>query len=68
MLKGGDVASDVVVTLKGADSAAELVSDMFGEFRFDGLSDGEYTLVAEGKELAKVTILGASVDAGDFEI
>jgi hypothetical protein len=41
---------------------------MFGEFRFDGLSDGEYTLVAEGKELAKVTILGASVDAGDFEI
>jgi hypothetical protein len=70
VLKGSDVASDVVVTLKGAGSAAtaELVSDMFGEFRFDGLSDGEYTLVAEGKELAKVTVLGASVDAGDFEI
>ena len=68
VLKGGDVAPDVVVTLKGAGSAAELVSDMFGEFRFDGLSDGEYTLVAEGKELAKVTVLGASVDAGDFEI
>ena len=68
VLTGGDVAPDVVVTLKGTGSEAELVSDMFGEFRFDDLSDGEYTLAAEGKELAKVTILGASVDAGDFEI
>jgi Fe-S-cluster-containing dehydrogenase component len=68
VLKGGDVAPDVAITLKGAGSLAELVTDMFGEFRFDGLSDGEYALVAEGKELAKVTILGASVDAGDFEI
>lgn len=68
VLKGGDVAADVTVTLNGAGSAAELVSDMFGEFRFDGLEDGDYTLTAEGKELAKVTIAGASVDAGDFEI
>ncbi|NLO27813.1 MAG: oxidoreductase [Actinobacteria bacterium] len=68
VLKGGDVASGVTVVLRGADSTAELVSDMFGEFRFDGLSDGEYTLTAEGKELTEVTVLGASVDAGDFEI
>jgi len=68
VLKSGDVAPDVTVTLKGADSQAELVSDMFGEFRFDGLSDGEYALMAEGKELATVTIHGDSVDAGDFEI
>ncbi len=68
VLKAGDVAPGMVVTLKGADSTAELVSDMFGEFRFDGLSDGEYALLAEGRELAKVTVLGSSVDAGDFEI
>jgi len=68
VLKGGDVAPGVVVTLKGADSTAELVSDMFGEFRFDALSDGDYTLAAEGKELAKVTVRGVSIDAGDFEI
>jgi len=68
VLKDGDVASGVTVTLKGADSTAALVTDMFGEFRFDALADGEYTLVAEGKELTKVTISGASVDAGDFEI
>ena len=96
VLKGGDVAPGVVVTLRGAgdedgsvesgiggDSRedgsvesgiggagceAELTSDIFGEFRFDGLDDGEYTLFAEGKELAKVTVAGASLDAGDFEI
>ena len=68
ILKNGEVAPDVTVTLEGADSRAELVSDMFGEFRFDGLSDGEYALLADGKGLAKVTVLGGSVDAGDFEI
>ena len=68
VLKDGDVASGVTVTLKGADSTAVLVSDMFGEFRFDALSDGDYTLAVEGKELAKVAVRGASVDAGDFEI
>jgi Fe-S-cluster-containing dehydrogenase component len=68
VLKAGDVAPDVPVTLEGGGSRAELASDMFGEFRFDGLIDGEYTLLAEGTELAKVTILGGSVDAGDFEI
>ena len=68
LLKEGDVAPDVKVLLKAAGCETELVSDMFGEFRFDGLDDGEYTLSAAGRELAKVTLAGASVDAGDFEI
>jgi hypothetical protein len=43
-------------THRGADSTAELVSTCSAEFRFyDALSDGDYTLAAEGKELAKVT-------------
>ena len=68
LLKDGDVASGVTVSLAGAGCDYELVSDMFGEFRFDGLDDGEYTISAGGKELKKVLIDGASVDAGDFEI
>ena len=47
---------------------AELVTDSFGEFRFDGLGDGDYVIAVAGKELASVTLAGGSVDAGDFEI
>ena len=68
LLKDGDVASGVTVSLEGAGCKAELVSDMFGEFRFDGLDDGEYTLSADGKELTKAVVAGASIDAGDFMI
>jgi len=64
----GDVASGVKVSLAGGGAGAELVSDMFGEFRFDGLEDGEYVISAAGKELKTVTVAGHSVDAGDFEI
>lgn len=68
LLKNSDVAQDVRVTLTGEGVSAEILSDMFGEFRFDGLEDGSYALFAEGKEFAKVCVSGASVDAGDFEI
>ena len=68
LLKDGDVAPGVCVKLTGPDCEAELVSDMFGEFKFDGLEDGEYAVSAEGKELAKALIDGASVDAGDFDL
>ncbi len=68
LLKDGDVASAIAVTLSGPDGKNELISDMFGEFRFDVLCDGSYTLSADGKTLATVEIAGASVDAGDFEL
>ena len=68
LLKNGDVAPDICVKLTGANGEAELITDMFGEFKFDGLPDGEYKLSAEGKELACVNVAGASIDAGDFEI
>ena len=68
LLKDGDVASGTTVTLAGPSGNAELVSDMFGEFRFDGLEDGEYVISANGAALKKVVLAGLSVDAGDFEI
>ena len=68
ILKGGDVAPGVAVSLSGALGKAELATDIFGEFRFDGLDDGLYELSAAGKTLTKIELAGASVDAGDFEI
>jgi len=68
LLRNGDVAPDIKVTLSGSGGNTELITCMFGEFKFDGLDDGEYTISAEGKELAKATISGISVDIGDIEI
>jgi Fe-S-cluster-containing dehydrogenase component len=68
LLKDGDVAKGVEVTLTGAAVDAVLKSDFFGEFKFDGLEDGEYTLSASGKELGKVKVAGASVNAGEFTL
>ena len=68
LLKDGDVASGITVSLTGGGINAELVTDMFGEFRFDGLENGEYILSVSGKELKKVQINGSSIDAGDFSI
>ena len=74
LIKDGDVVAGAEVSLTRTDAeagdavGAVLVSDMFGEFRFDGLDDGEYRLSVSGKELKRVTVSGSSVDAGDFEI
>ena len=68
LIKDGDVMSGAPVTLSCRGLETELVTDMFGEFKFDGLDDGDYTVSAGGKTLADIKIAGASVDAGDFEM
>jgi Fe-S-cluster-containing dehydrogenase component len=55
LLKDGDCAEGVTVTLKGADASAQ-VTNYFGDFWFDGLAPGTYTIVADGKEVKEVTI------------
>ena len=55
LLKGGECAEGVTVSLKGAD-APDQITNYFGDFCFDGLDPGTYTVVANGKELKKVTI------------
>jgi Fe-S-cluster-containing dehydrogenase component len=67
VLKGGDCAEGVKVSLKGA-ATAEQVTNYFGEFKFDCLSPGEYAIEVNGKEVKKVKIDAASVDAGNFDI
>jgi len=65
VLRGYDWAEGVEVTLEGAGVKQTQKTTAFGEYKFDGLEDGDYTLTAEGKTLATVSLKGASVDAGD---
>jgi Fe-S-cluster-containing dehydrogenase component len=55
LLKDGDCAEGVKVQLKGAD-APEQTTNYFGDFWFDGLAPGTYTVVAGGKDVLEVTI------------
>ena len=66
VLKDGDCAEGVLVRLAG-DATAEQLTNYFGEFKFDGLIPGTYTISAGGKEFQAVTI-SESLDAGNFII
>jgi len=66
LLKDGDCAEGVTVSLKGAD-APDQVTTCFGEFRFDGLAPGAYSVMAEGKEVWSGTI-EKSVNIGNIAI
>ena len=55
LLKDGDCAEGVTVSLSGAD-VPDQVTNYFGDFCFDGLAPGAYTVMAEGKEVWSGTI------------
>ncbi|MDR3305449.1 MAG: (4Fe-4S)-binding protein [Clostridiales Family XIII bacterium] len=66
LLKDGDCAEGVTVELKGAGAPAQ-VTNYFGDFWFDGLAPGTYTVVANGKDVKEVTI-EKSVNIGSIAI
>ena len=66
LLKDGECAEGVEVSLKGA-AAASQVTNYFGDFCFDGLDPGTYTIVVGGKDLKEVK-LEESVNLGSFDI
>ena len=66
VLKDGDCAEGVVVSLSGAASA-EQKTNYFGEFKFDGLQPGTYTLSINGKEMQTISI-EESLNVGDIDI
>jgi len=66
LLKGGECAEGVAVTLSGGADAT-LVTNYFGEFKFDGLEPGTYTVSADGKALKTVSI-EESLNIGNFNI
>ena len=66
ILIDGDCAEGVKVSLSG-DAAAEQETNYFGEFKFDGLLPGKYSITANGKEV-KTVIIDESLNAGNFEL
>jgi len=66
LLKDGECAEGVTVSLKGAD-AEDQVTNYFGDFCFDGLCPGTYTIVADGNDVKEVTI-EASVNVGSITL
>jgi Fe-S-cluster-containing dehydrogenase component len=66
LLKDGECAEGVTVTLEGADAQAQ-ATNCFGDFCFDGLAPGSYTVVADGQGVATVT-LEKSVNVGNIAI
>jgi len=66
ILKDGDCAESINVSLTG-NLKAEQVTNYFGEFKFDGLLPGTYTLAIDGKEIRTVTI-EESLNVGNITI
>ena len=55
VLKDGDCLEGAAVTLKG-DATAEQTTNYFGDFKFDGLLPGTYTIEVNRKDIKTVTI------------
>lgn len=66
ILKDGDCAEGVKVSL-GGDASCEQVTNYFGEFKFDGLLPGSYTISVGGKDVKSVTI-EESLNIGNITI
>jgi nitrate reductase beta subunit len=67
LLKDGDCAEGVKVALKGDATLPEQTTNYFGDFKFDALDPGTYTIVADGKDIKTVTI-DASLNVGNIAI
>jgi len=67
LLKDGECAGDVEVTLSGAGISRSQTTDYFGDFKFDGLEPGEYTINSNGKTLRTVSI-DQSMNIGSIAI
>ena len=66
VLKNGDCLEGAAVALKG-DATAEQVTNYFGDFKFDSLLPGTYTIVVNGKDIKTVTI-NESLNVGNIEV
>jgi Fe-S-cluster-containing dehydrogenase component len=66
LVKNGECADGVTVTLKGADVPEQTTSD-YGDFRFDGIALGAYAVLVDGKEIWNGTIT-ESVNIGNIAI
>lgn len=67
LLKDNDCAEGVEVNLKGKDVNVTVTTDYFGDFKFDDLLPGEYTVRINGEEI-KTVVIKESLNIGRFEI
>ena len=67
LLKDGECAEGVLVTLTGIDVLQSQTTDCFGDFKFDNLTPGEYTISVDEKEVLTTTI-EESADLGTIII
>ena len=67
LLKDDECAEGVEVTLSGACGVLKQMTDYFGDFKFDSLDPGEYTVSAGGKDLQTVTV-SESLNLGSMTI
>jgi Fe-S-cluster-containing dehydrogenase component len=67
ILKNKECAEGVEVTLKGKKANYSQVTDCFGDFKFDSLEPGAYTIEIGGKEVKKIGVK-ESVNIGSITI
>jgi len=67
VLKDNECAEGVEVTLTGNGVNCSQITDCFGDFKFDALDPGEYTISINGKEVKKVQV-STSVNVGSIVI
>lgn len=67
LLHNNDCAEGVEITLRGQDIESSQTTDGFGDFKFDALMPGEYSIEVGGKTVQTVTIEKA-LNLGTIEI
>lgn len=67
LLKDNDCAEGVEVTLKGNGVSESQITDYFGDFKFDALDPGEYSLEVNG-ETVKTVQVAESLNVGSIVI
>lgn len=67
ILKDNECAEGITVTLKGNNEESTQITDCFGEFKFDALEPGEYSILVDGTKMQEVNV-ELSVNVGTIEI
>lgn len=65
VLKNNEACENVAVSLTGNGNAYEQKTNYFGEFKFDALDAGTYSLALDGKEVKKIE-LEKSLNIGEI--
>jgi len=67
ILKDGECAEGVEISLSGCGQTCAGTTDCFGDFKFDGLDPGEYTISLSGEAVKTITIT-ESINLGSIII